>query len=295
MKVFICWSGPTSGLVAESLRDWLRKVIQAVEPFISEDIEKGEAWMTRLTEELAQTKFAIICLTQDNLTSPWLHFETGAIWKGLDDARVVPYLHGVDPADLKQPLAHFQSARATRQGTLDLLNSINAQLESRLSEAELQDSFELRWPMLEKKLAGIEPPSDGVPASPTRSAEDVQREILLAIRDLSRSTESAEGFGRATARLTVHRSGEQEGGMPRKWEELTDSFNAVSDDGTQYQLHEFTTMQDVTTFDSEGREAMATLKSYRTSEGLHCNVVDDQTFEIVALGLRVRRLTGASG
>lgn len=79
MKVFLSWSGERSKVVAKSLSEWLEQVLQAVEPWISTDIEKGKRWDGEISQKLEQSKVGIICLTKDNLESTWLHFEAGAI------------------------------------------------------------------------------------------------------------------------------------------------------------------------------------------------------------------------
>src|SRR5437868_11508525 len=58
MKVFISWSGPLSKAVAELLKDWIKCVLQATEPFLSsEDIDKGAQWSGALNDQLAATDF----------------------------------------------------------------------------------------------------------------------------------------------------------------------------------------------------------------------------------------------
>jgi len=50
MKVFISWSGQRSAAVADALRYWLPKVIQALEPWMSaDDIEKRYAMAIRVS------------------------------------------------------------------------------------------------------------------------------------------------------------------------------------------------------------------------------------------------------
>jgi len=71
MKVFICWSEERSRVVAETLRIWLKRVIQELKPFLStHDIRAGKRWIPEIAGELAETKFGILCLTAENLDSP---------------------------------------------------------------------------------------------------------------------------------------------------------------------------------------------------------------------------------
>jgi hypothetical protein len=93
MKVFISWSGDTSHALALALHDWLPDVLQSVEPWVSsEDIAKGAFWSTELVEALQQAHFGLCCLTPDNVSSPWMAFEAGAMIQRQSRARVSPVL-----------------------------------------------------------------------------------------------------------------------------------------------------------------------------------------------------------
>lgn len=60
MKIFLSWSGSRSKAVAEALNVWLKRVIQAVKPFYSPEIEKGAKWSNELDATLEGTRFGII-------------------------------------------------------------------------------------------------------------------------------------------------------------------------------------------------------------------------------------------
>src|SRR5262245_36703101 len=146
MRVFISWSGDISKAVATEIHDWLPKVIQSVQPWMSaHDIPKGTRWLSHIGEQLEQVKTGIVCLTPDNPNSPWILFEAGALAKHLDDSYVCPYLFRLAPSSVEWPLAQFQLAQADKEDTKKLVVTINAAAgDSQLSAAHLNEAFE-KW------------------------------------------------------------------------------------------------------------------------------------------------------
>jgi TIR domain-containing protein len=113
MKIFLSWHGQRSRAIAEALNDWLRRVIQAVKPFYSPDIEKGAKWSSEIDSALEGTRFGIICLTPDNLDSTWIHYEAGALSK-TKDALIWTFLHELTAGDVPQPLGKSQHTIAEK-------------------------------------------------------------------------------------------------------------------------------------------------------------------------------------
>jgi len=187
MKVFICWSGEWSRLVAETLHGWLKRVIQDLKPFLStQEIRAGKRWLLEIAGELAETKFGILCLTAENLDSAWLNFEAGALSKTVDDKTYVcPYLiGGLQIAQVSDPLGQFQSMPADKEGTQKLLKTINSALvDKKIEENVFNDTFEKFWPDLEKALKNL--PAVKGDEKPKRKVEDMVEEILGTIRGLA--------------------------------------------------------------------------------------------------------------
>ncbi len=151
MDIFISWSGERSLKVATCLRDWLPLVIQSVSPWFSpEDIDKGARWMSELSKQLEKLKMGIICVTPENMQAPWLLFEAGALSKVLDASFVCPFLFGLEPTDVQGPLAQFQATRRRGDDVKKLVETINKQSDSPLTEPRLDHLFGLLWPELEK-------------------------------------------------------------------------------------------------------------------------------------------------
>jgi hypothetical protein len=190
MKVFISWSGERSRGVAEALRWWLPKVIQAIQPWMSaSDIEKGTRWRSGISRELEKSSIGIICLTRENLESPWIHFEAGALSKQEQNTYVCTYLYGLDPADIKDPLAQFQTTKAQEEDTRRLIYTINNALgEGRLLEAEVDEQFDIWWPKLDERLNALPFVQES-----RESPRDI-REIVGEILELVRFSARAERF-----------------------------------------------------------------------------------------------------
>jgi hypothetical protein len=117
------------------------------------DIQAGARWSEEIALRLEACSVGIICLTPDNLDSPWLLFEAGALSKTLEETYVCPYLFALEPSDVSGPLAQFQSSRADEPGTRDLVFTINQALgEQAMDESGMEEVFRVWWPHLEQRL-----------------------------------------------------------------------------------------------------------------------------------------------
>lgn len=187
MKVFISWSGHTSKNIAEIFRQWIPSVIQVVKPYYSpDDITKGTRWGTEIAKELDESKVGIICLTKDNLQSPWIMFEAGALSKNIDKSKVCPLLFGVEPTDIQGPLVQFQAAKFTKDEMKKVVRMMNGELgELALSTDVFENVFEMWWPRLNEKIEA----ELSKPIKPTgkdlRDQRDILEEILTLTRGIS--------------------------------------------------------------------------------------------------------------
>ncbi len=132
MKVFIGWSGTRSQALALALRDWLPLVLHYVDSWLSEtDIAAGERWAEAVAKELEASNFGIICITGENLTSPWILFEAGSLAKSLQSSRVIPLLLDLEFSEISGPLAQFQAKKVDEEGLSEVIHSINLEQHSR--------------------------------------------------------------------------------------------------------------------------------------------------------------------
>lgn len=171
------------------MRDWLPVVLQSAKPYMSvDDIEKGARWSSDIAAELEASHFGIICLTPDNLTAPWIHFEAGALSKSVDRARVSPFLLGLTPSQVTGPLVQFQATEANCDDVLRLVLAINAASdEEGIDKQRIERVFAAMWPQLESSLAELR--SELLASSdspPVRDAREILEELLGLVRGQSR-------------------------------------------------------------------------------------------------------------
>jgi len=183
MKVFISWSGDRSHALADALHDWLPLVLHYVEPWLSQaDIEAGQRWADQVAKELESCNFGILCVNRENVSSPWVLFEAGALAKSMQGSRVIPLLLGLEFRDITGPLAQFQAKKVERDGLFDVIQSLNQSAQHAVPEARVTQLFDALWPELEKKVAAI--PSLSTPARHARSQPEILEELVTSVRTL---------------------------------------------------------------------------------------------------------------
>lgn len=99
-----------------------------------------------------------MCVTPENVNSPWILFESGALAKSLESGRVIPILLDLDFSGISGPLAQFQAKKLTRDGLLQVVNSIQTNCEHAVPPDRANQLFEALWPDLESKIESIPEP-----------------------------------------------------------------------------------------------------------------------------------------
>ena len=166
IKVFISWSLPRSKRLARALRHMVQDVLgPGVVAWMSDrDITLGEVWEAEITSKLATADLGLACLTPENLYSPWLYFECGAI-TNRPGGRLIPLLFQLDYPDLNfTPLAGRQGKGFSRDDIECVLESIVGR-ELTVSE---HDRFGMDWPGIQEV---IDSASQELPVPQTRGLQ----------------------------------------------------------------------------------------------------------------------------
>jgi hypothetical protein len=167
------------------LGSWIGQVIQAVEPWISTGITKGAKWRDELADHLGEAKAGIVCLTRDNLNSPWIHFESGALAK-TEGTLLCTFLLDLKPTDVKDPLAWFQATTTDEVEVRKLIHDLNNLVGNaggrKLPQKDIDEVFDTFWPSLRDKLDKIL--SMKTKPTPARTDTEIFQETLLIVREI---------------------------------------------------------------------------------------------------------------
>jgi TIR domain len=157
MKIFLSWSGDLSKAFALAFKEWLPFVLQYTKPWVSsEDIDKGARWTADLSKELEDTIHGIAFITKDNMDSPWVNFEAGALSKIMDKSRVCPLLINVKRVDVNGPLLMFQSCLCEKEEIRKLVQTINSFADERAIDKEkIIPIFDHWWPKLKEEMKSL--------------------------------------------------------------------------------------------------------------------------------------------
>lgn len=207
VKVFISWSGDLSRQVADLVGEWIENVLQGVQKWISaDDIEKGSQWFGEIGKQFDETSVGILCLTADNTDAPWIHFEAGALSKGLSKSRVIPLLVNLKPSDIHGPLSNFNATLPTRDEMLKLVNTINAQRgPAALAPDRVLKAFHQWWGDFEQRFDRLikeyKPPA----RTHRRPLDEKVDEILAVVRSVQTTTQDFATNAMRTEQMALAR------------------------------------------------------------------------------------------
>ena len=189
-SVFLAWSGPVSQKMAGLLKDYLPLFVRNIDIFVSEDITKGKRWHSEIASALDSTKFGILCLTPENLSSEWIHFEAGALSKTIDEStHVCPLLLDVKKSELQEPLASFHATLFDEKEFKELVNDLAKACGDSLEEGQVTTLMEALWPKingyindLKVELAEARQKS-GEPEATKPKIDPLLEEVVVRLRE----------------------------------------------------------------------------------------------------------------
>jgi len=186
MKIFLSWSGSKSRSVAEALAEFTPLILQTARPLVADAaISAGDRWTTSIMSALGEAQAAIICLTKDNITNPWLAFEAGALSGKLQSSRFFPLLIDFSVRELSGPLAQFQAVRPERVDLLNMYLALNAASEFGAPREVIETLFTNTWPRLDQRLHAILERKSDTPEVSPQSALPRLKELETKLAELA--------------------------------------------------------------------------------------------------------------
>lgn len=183
-QIFLSQSGTRSQLLARELKALIDAVVHLNAWFAPEDIRGGDLWPSQLFKALQAARFGVICLTEENLFSPWIHMETGSVLlqKGTSDPvdatqdRESLFVVCLDPVPTQLPgiLRLLQVRQISRATVLELMLRLQSQFGVD-SENLIRERFDRHWPAFEEELRS------SISAGPLVDVEKSAASLALAL------------------------------------------------------------------------------------------------------------------
>jgi hypothetical protein len=163
-----------------------------VEPWLSEaDVSAGDRWAQAVAKELEASNFGIICVTPENVGSPWVLFEAGALAKSMQGAKVIPFLLDLEFSDITGPLAQFQAKKVERSGLGEIVQSINHATDHAIPDDRVRQLFVALWPEFEKRIGEI--PKEVPTERHMRPHHEILEELVTSVRGFDSRFRDLEG------------------------------------------------------------------------------------------------------
>ena len=132
------------------MKQYLPHILPDIYPWLSDqDITPGSRWSQELARELHECTCGIICVTQENMNSPWINFEAGVLSSSIGTEMVIPLLIDIDTDDLSGPLQQFHALKLSRDALEEIVKTMRERIPSPLAEDFSREGLELVWPMFE--------------------------------------------------------------------------------------------------------------------------------------------------
>jgi hypothetical protein len=178
-QVFLSWSGERSRGIASCLKDWLTLIFSSVTPWMSDkSIGRGEQWFTAINKAIDESTVGLICLTKENKDKPWILFESGALFKGIDKEQLMTLLIDLKPDDLiGSPLFAFNHSTLEKALMLELALSINKELPEPRDVEKLTKIFNMSWLEFQENITRVLIETNG--GDTDESPEVVDKQTLM--------------------------------------------------------------------------------------------------------------------
>jgi len=162
--VFISWSTEPSKQIAEEVKKLFNSVFamnRNIKFFLSSSvkggIDKGEKFQRKLEDNLVKSNFGLIILTKNNKTRSWIMFESGALSKNVDIARVSPILFDIEDIEKESPLFGFQNTKFSKEDFNLLSQSIlkafnDSDVLTAEEETTLFTQLDSKWGVFEENV-----------------------------------------------------------------------------------------------------------------------------------------------